>query len=70
MSEIRKVNHRHTISLLLTGIGIVLFWRGIWEISAKYFSEEISLAAGLVILVVVALVERRQIFKFFGGGGA
>lgn len=69
MSEVRKENHRHTIGLLITGIGIVLFWRGIWEISAKYFSEEISLVSGLGILIVIALVERRQIFKFFGGGG-
>ena len=60
---------RRTIFLLLTGIGLVLFWRGIWETSAKLFSEEISLVLGVVILVSVAVAERRQIFKFFGGGG-
>jgi uncharacterized membrane protein SirB2 len=54
--------------LLLTGIGLVLFWRGIWEVSAKYFSEYVSLIIGLIILVSVAIYERRQIFQFFGGG--
>ena len=69
MSEVKKKNHRHLLGLLITGIGVILFWRGIWEISAKYFSEEISLILGLGILIGVALAERRQVFKFFGGGG-
>jgi hypothetical protein len=59
---------KRTMLLLLTGIGLVLFWRGIWEVSAKYFSEYVSLIVGLVILVGVAIYERRQIFQFFGGG--
>jgi hypothetical protein len=59
---------RRTFLLLLTGIGLVLFWRGIWEVSAKFFPEEISLIIGLVILISVAIYERRQIFQFFGGG--
>jgi len=53
---------------LLTGVGLVLFWRGIWETSSKLFSEEISLILGLAILVSIALLERRQLFQFFGGG--
>ncbi|MDH3276568.1 MAG: hypothetical protein OEL77_01855 [Nitrosopumilus sp.] len=57
-----------TILLLITGIGLVLFWRGIWETSAKLFSEEISLVLGLIILVSVAVYQKRQIFQFFGGG--
>jgi hypothetical protein len=59
---------KRTVLLLLTGIGLVLFWRGIWEVSAKYFSEYVSLIIGLIILVSVAIYERRQIFQFFGGG--
>ncbi|MFQ5440004.1 MAG: hypothetical protein ACE5DL_00925 [Nitrosopumilaceae archaeon] len=59
---------KRTILLLITGIGLVLFWRGIWETSAKLFSEEISLVLGLIILISVAVYERRQIFQFFGGG--
>jgi hypothetical protein len=59
---------KRTILLLLTGIGLVLFWRGIWEVSAKFFSEDISLIVGLVILISVAVYQRRQLFQFFGGG--
>ena len=59
---------KRTLLLLLTGIGFVLFWRGIWEMSAKFFSEDISLIVGLIILILVAIYERRQIFQFFGGG--
>jgi uncharacterized membrane protein SirB2 len=63
-----SITGKRTILLLITGIGLVLFWRGIWETSAKLFSEEISLVLGLIILVFVAIYERRQIFQFFGGG--
>jgi len=59
---------KRTVLLFLTGMGLVLFWRGIWEISSKFFFEEISLILGLVILISVAIYERRQIFQFFGGG--
>ena len=69
MAEIRNIVFtKRTFLLLLTGIGLVLFWRGIWEVSAKIFSEEVSLIIGLVILVAIAIYERRQIFQFFGGG--
>ena len=63
-----SITGKRTILLLITGVGLVLFWRGIWETSAKLFSEEISLVLGLIILVAVAVYERRQIFQFFGGG--
>ncbi|MBA4452719.1 MAG: hypothetical protein ACE5RQ_05715 [Nitrosopumilus sp.] len=59
---------KRTFLLLLTGVGIVLFWRGIWEVSAEYFSEYVSLIVGLIILVGVAIYQKRQIFQFFGGG--
>lgn len=68
MSENSGKRSRRTLALLATGVGLVLFWRGIWEISAKYFSEYVSLGLGVTILVIVAIWERRQVFKFFGGG--
>lgn len=55
---------RHTISLLLAGVGIVLFWRGIWELSQQVFSTEVSLVIGLAMLIAAAIVERRQVFRF------
>jgi uncharacterized membrane protein SirB2 len=65
---VSSIISRQTILLLITGIGLVLFWRGIWETSARLFSEEMSLVLGLIILIAVAVCERRQIFQFFGGG--
>ena len=64
-----KLLTKRTILLLFSGIGIVLFWRGIWEISAEFFSEYVSLIVGLIILLGVAIYERGQIFQLFGGGG-
>jgi hypothetical protein len=37
-------------------------------ISEKFFSEDLSLIAGLSILIFVAIYERQQIFLFFGSG--
>lgn len=65
-----KLLTRRTILLLLTGVGVVLFWRGIWEVSAKFFSEYVSLIVGLIILLGVAIYERGQIFQLFGGGSS
>lgn len=46
------------------GIGIVLFWRGIWEFSAKFFSTEAVLAIGLSMLIAAAIVERKSILVY------
>lgn len=50
--------NRHTISLLITGVEIVLFWRGIWEMSQKIFSSEIS-------LISVAMLKENNYSNFF-----
>ena len=55
-----------TILLLLTGVGLILFWRGIWQMSEKLFSEQISLILGLVIIIGIAIYEKKQIFKILG----
>lgn len=52
---------------MLAGIiGIVLFWRGIWDLSEKVFSPEWSLVLGLGLLAFVALIERKMLYKFLG----
>lgn len=55
-----------TLILLLTGVGLILFWRGIWQMSEKLFSEQISLILGLVLLIGIAIFEKKQIFKILG----
>ena len=66
MSGFKSSKIRHTISLLDTGVGLVLLWRGIWDLSDKYLSVYASLVLGITILIVIALLEKRQVFKFFG----
>jgi hypothetical protein len=55
-----------TAILLLTGVGLILFWRGIWQISEELISKQISLILGLVILFGIAVFEKKQIFKILG----
>jgi hypothetical protein len=58
---------KRTFFLLLTGIGLVLFWRGIWDVSARFIPDYISLIIGLAVLISVAVYQKRQFFQFFGG---
>ena len=58
---------KRTFFLLLTGIGLVLFWRGIWDVSTRYIEDYISLIIGLAVLISVAVYQKRQFFQFFGG---
>jgi hypothetical protein len=55
-----------TFILLFTGVGLILFWRGIWQMSEKLFEPKISLVLGLVILIAIAIFEKKQIFKILG----
>jgi hypothetical protein len=56
-----------TVILLLTGVGLILFWRGIWQVSEELFSKQVSLILGLVIIIGIAVYEKKQIFKILGG---
>jgi len=67
-SKINNIERARTwLGLLVTGIGIVLFWRGIWDISYAFFSNEVSLLMGASILIVMAIIGKRRVFKIFGG---
>lgn len=55
---------RHILSILVTSVGLILFWRGIWDMSEKFFSPEISLIIGLAMMISAAIIERRQLFRF------
>jgi hypothetical protein len=55
---------RHILSILVTSVGLILFWRGMWDLSEKFFSPEISLIVGLSMITSVAVIERRQLFRF------
>lgn len=50
------------ILTLLTAIGVVLFWRGVWELSERYIDGTTSLLLGLLLVAVVAALERKRLF--------
>jgi hypothetical protein len=60
------INIGGTILFLLTGVGLILFWRGTWQISEKLFNDQASLILGLFILICVAILKKEQVFKIFG----
>ncbi len=54
-----KNNKKKTLYLIITGIGIVLFWRGIWLLLDEFLfpnnlvlSASISVVVGLLILYI------------------
>ncbi|MFM7795148.1 MAG: hypothetical protein ACKO7N_00090 [Candidatus Nitrosotenuis sp.] len=55
---------RHIFSIIMAGVGIIFFWRGIWEISAKYISEESALIIGLAMLIAAAIAERKGLLRY------
>lgn len=55
---------RHIFSIVMAGIGIILFWRGIWEISQKLLSTETVLIIGLSMLVAAAIGERKSLLRY------
>jgi hypothetical protein len=44
------------IHAFLAGVGVILFWRGVWEIADIYsFDPTISIIVGIIILVSIGL---------------
>lgn len=54
------------LGFLLTGVGVLIFSRGIWDASAELFSIQGSLIIGATIIVLMAWLERKKIFAVFG----
>ena len=48
---------------LLAAIGVILFWRGVWDISMEFMDPWMSIVLGLLILSLIAIVERKRIFR-------
>lgn len=57
-----KRNER-IILICLTIVGVILVWRGLWELSEKYFGPELSLIIGIVILSCVGFFSKRELFE-------
>jgi len=54
------------LGFLLTGVGVLIFSRGIWDASAELFSIQGSLIIGATIIILMAWLERKKIFAVFG----
>jgi hypothetical protein len=64
MSDTTSDKRKQIFVLMASIVGIILFWRGLWDLSVKAFSPEASLLIGLTILGSIAIVDRKQILKF------
>ncbi len=64
MAEITETR-KYVFTIVVSVIGLILFWRGLWDLSEKVFSPEVSLIVGTVMLLAVAIVDRKQILRFF-----
>lgn len=52
----RKLSRYPSLYALIGGIGVVLFWRGVWHISDDInLSSSISFVIGIIILIVTGL---------------
>lgn len=56
------------LGFLLTGVGVVIFSRGVWEGAGEVFSIQGSLIIGAAIIILMAWLERKKIFSVFEGG--
>lgn len=56
-SRARKYfEHFPFIHAFLAGVGVILFWRGVWEIADIYsLDPTISIAVGIIILIGIGL---------------
>lgn len=54
------------LGFLLTGVGVLIFSRGIWDASETLFSIQGSLIIGATIIGLMAWLERKKIFAVFG----
>ena len=56
------------VGFLLTGVGVVIFSRGIWDAADTIFSIQGSLIIGAAIIILMAWLERKKLFAVFGEG--
>ena len=54
---------RSSILLAITLTGTILIWRGLWELSERFFPSEISLLMGIIILLTVGFFARKFLMK-------
>lgn len=54
---------RRAILTILIIVGMVLVWRGVWEVSEEFFDARTSLLIGFILLGLVAYTSRKFFFE-------
>ena len=61
----REIEHgRRLLLAIVAAVGLILFWRGIWDFSREYINPWQSIAIGLGILIVSGMATRMLLAKF------
>lgn len=48
---------KESLKLLFTGVGIILFWRGIWLAADTYlFPDHVNISIGISVVVGAAII--------------
>lgn len=58
---------RNWLGFLVTGIGLIILSRGIWDGAAELFSIQGSIIVGGIMMALMAWLERRKLFDVFAG---
>ena len=58
-----KKKTRAIVICLIILLGLILLWRGIWEISERFFGPEVSALIGATLLAVVGIVSMESLFE-------
>jgi hypothetical protein len=57
---------RNWLGFLVTGTGLIIMSRGIWDASGELLSIQGSIIIGAIMVALMAWLERKKIFEVFG----
>jgi len=64
--EIRKEGQDGAYTYILALFAVVFIWRAIWDWSELYFTSTGSFIIGLILVSIVALLQREHVWDLFG----
>lgn len=60
-----EIEHAHKILIaLIAAVGLILFWRGIWDLSRQYINPWQAIAIGLGILIFSGMATKMLLPRF------
>jgi sorbitol-specific phosphotransferase system component IIBC len=64
-AESRRKRRREVLAAVLGVVAVVLIWRAIWDMTAAIMSPLTSLAIGLVLIGVIAYLNKDYLKELF-----